>query len=337
MALKGRRKIAALLLNLNREASAEVLKNFSEDDIIAIGEAMKEISGKDIPIEEMNEIYEEYKKMVQVRSGIFRPRDEEMEKLLAASVGEDKSASILNQLASGYVPSSPFTPLARFPKEILLRIIQDEHPQTIALVLSQIDSSRAAQVITELEEDVRLDVITRIAKLKYPTMEIMTQIAFTLKEKAKQALFEESPDDAKERLSTVANVLNRVDQETERSVLGKIAETDADMAEEIRELMFTFADLKLVDKRSMQKILSGINVQVLAMALKGAEPDLEEFIMENVSKRVRKLIQDEKELLGPKPLEDVMEAQKEIVATVRGLIESGEVSINRASEEELVA
>jgi flagellar motor switch protein FliG len=127
-----------------------------------------------------------------------------------------------------------------------------------------------------------------------------------------------------------------VDRQTEKSVLGKIAEDNAEMADEIKELMFTFEDLLLVDHRAMQKILSGINVQVLAMALKGANKELELFIMGNVSKRVKKLIEDEKELMGAKPLEDVVEAQKEIVNTVRALIESGEIQINRASEEELL-
>jgi len=109
------------------------------------------------------------------------------------------------------------------------------------------------------------------------------------------------------------------------------------MAEEIKDLMFSFDDLVLVDKRAMQKILSGINVQVLALALKGANKAVEGYIMDNVSKRVKKLIFDEKELLGPKPIEEVIQAQKEVVATVRVLIESGEISINRSSEEELLA
>ena len=147
---------------------------------------------------------------------------------------------------------------------------------------------------------------------------------------------DESPEDIKDRLKTVADVLNRVDKETEKSVLGQISETDAEMAEEIKELMFTFDDLALVDKRAMQKILSGINVQVLALSLKAAKKEVDEYIMSNVSKRVKKLIDDEKELMGPKTLEEVTGAQKEIVTTVRALIESGEITISRASEEELL-
>jgi len=336
MALVGRRKIAALLLNLDREAAARVLKNFNEDDILAIGEAMKEISGKDIPHEELNRIYDDFREMMKVRAGVFRPRNEEMEKLLSTSLGPDRSGNILSQLQYRFTHASPFTGLTRYPKEILVKILKEEHPQTVSLVLSQIDSSRAAQVIAELEEEMRLDVITRIAKLKIPPMQILGQIANTMKEKANQALLEESPEESKARLRTVADVLNRVDRQTEKSVLGKIAENDADMAEEIKELMFTFEDLLLVDHRAMQKILSGINVQVLAMALKGANKELELFILGNVSKRVKKLIQDEKELIGPKPVEEVAAAQREIVNTVRALIESGEISINRASEEEMV-
>jgi flagellar motor switch protein FliG len=332
----GRKKIAALLLSLEREVASKVLKNFNEDDILAIGEAMKEISGMDISQDEMDRIYDDFKDLMKSRAGIFRPRDEAVDQLFTDSLGPEKGNDIISQLQRGYIPTSPFISLTRYPKEVLAKILREEHPQTIALVLSHIESNRAAQVIAELEEEMRLDVITRIAKLKNPPMEILMQIAYTMKEKAAQALLEESPDDARDRLRTVADVLNRVDTETEKSVLGKIAESDAGMAEEIKELMFTFDDLLLVDKKAMQKILSGINVQVLAMALKGAARDVEQFIMNNVSKRVQKLIQDEKEMMGPRPMEEVSEAQKEIVTTVRALIESGEITINRASEEELL-
>ncbi|MHC4942917.1 MAG: flagellar motor switch protein FliG [Planctomycetota bacterium] len=336
MPLLGRKKIAALLLNIDRDAAARILKNFREDDIIAIGEAMNEISGKDIPREELDVIYQDFREMLQQRSGVFRPRTEEMEKLLHSSLGPEKTKEILSQLQHRFIPTSPFTALGRYPKQILAKILKNEHPQTVALVLSQIESNRSARVIAEMDEDLRLDVLTRIARLKTPPMEILTQISNTMKEKANQALVEESPEEAQDRLRTVADVLNRVDRQTEKSVLGKIAEDNAEMAEEIKELMFTFEDLLLVDHRAMQKILSGINVQVLAMALKGANKELELFIMGNVSKRVKKLIEDEKELMGAKPVEDVVEAQKEIVNTVRALIESGEIQINRASEEELL-
>lgn len=338
MALAGRKKIAALLMNIDKESAATILKNFNEDDILAIGEAMKDISGNDIAHDEMISIYEDFKERMKERSGFFRPRTEEMETIISSSLGPEKSQNVLSQLRTNrFTVGSPFNALNRYPKEILVKILQDEHPQTVAQVMSQIDSSRAAQVITDLEEELRLDVLTRIAKLKTPPMEILAQIANAMKDKANQALVEESPEEAQERLRTVADVLNRVDTQTEKSVLGKIAEDNSEMAEEIKELMFTFEDLLLVDKRAMQKILSGINVQVLAMGLKGAGKELERFILGNVSQRVKKLILDEKELLGPKPREEVVAAQREIVNTVRALIESGEITINRASEEELVA
>ena len=198
-------------------------------------------------------------------------------------------------------------------------------------------SIKSHRLTTLIREELRLDIITRIAKLKSPPEDVNLNIAMKLEAKAKPAMVKDDPEETLSRLKTVADVLNRVDKEMEHQVLGKISETDADMAEEIRELMFTFEDLLLVDKRAMQKILSGINVQVLAMALKGATKNVEDYIMGNVSIRVRKLIEDEKELMGPQPMEEVVTGQKEIVATVRALIESGEISINRSTEEELIA
>lgn len=336
MALEGNQKIAALLLTLDRNVASQVLRHFKEEEILAIGEAMKEISGKDIPKEEMDKLYDEFQTMMRERFGVFRPRDEALEDLLKTSLGPERSASILDMLNRRYSPASPFKALAKYPKEILAKVFRDEHPQTIALALSSIESNRAAQVITELEEPMRLDILTRIAKLKHPPNDVSLSIADKLRQKADHAMAEESPDEVKSRLRTVADVLNRVDKETEKSVLGQISETDADMAEEIKELMFTFDDLLLVDKRAMQKILSGVNVQVLALALKAANKEVENFIMSNVSQRVKKLIEEEKELMGPKTKEEVTNAQKEIVATVRVLIESGEITINRASEEELL-
>jgi flagellar motor switch protein FliG len=335
--LRGMQKIGALLMNLDKNAAAQVLKSFSEDEILAIGEAMRDISGMDIPKEEMARIYNDFQRQIQERTGVFRPRGDEVEAIFHSSLGPDRSEEVLNELNRRKVPaSSYFKKLGSFPKEVLARVLSEEHPQTIALVLSHIDSARAAKVLNELEEDTRLDIITRIATLKSPSNELNLSIAVKLEEKAKKALKEDSPEEAHERLRTVADMLNQVDKDTEKSVLGKISETDEEMAEEIRDLMFTFDDLTLVDKRAMQKILSGINVQVLAMALKGAKEKVETFIMSNVSTRVKRLILDEKELMGPKSREEVEGAQKEIVGTVRALIESGEITINRASEEELL-
>ena len=336
MSLKGKQRIAALLLNIEKQDAARILKNFTEDQILGIAEAMKEISGKDIPREELAEIYRQFQDSLNRRKKVFRPRGDDVDSLFASSLGAEAGGTLLNELDRRVVPESPFRKFNKYPKEVLFRLLKDEHPQTIALVLSQIESNKAAQVVTELEDELRLDIVTRIANLKSPSKEIIARIADMLNGRVKILMAEDNPEDARERLQTVADMLNRVDKETEKSVLGKISETNAEMAEEIKELMFTFDDLTLVDKRAMQKVLSGINVQVLALALKGANQQVEEFIMSNVSTRVKKLIADEKEMLGPKSLEDVQEAQKEIVATVRALIESGEITINRSSEEELL-
>jgi flagellar motor switch protein FliG len=335
--LKGMQKIGALLMTLDKNVAAQVLKSFSEEQFMAIGEAMRDISGMDIPKDEMARIYSDFQRRLQERTGMFRPRGDDVEAIFHSSFGPDKSEEVLNELNRRKVPaSSYFKKLGSFPKEIVARVLSDEHPQTIALVLSHIDSSRSAKVLNELDEEMRLDIITRIATLKSPSNDLNLSIAVKLEAKAKKAFQEDSPEEAHERLRTVADMLNQVDKDTEKSVLGKISENDEQMAEEIRDLMFTFDDLLLVDKRAMQKILSGINVQVLAMALKGAKEKVEEFIMSNVSSRVKRLILDEKELMGPKSREEVEGGQKEIVATVRALIESGEIAINRSSEEELL-
>ena len=335
--LKGMQKIGALLMTLDKNVAAQVLKSFSEEQVLAIGEAMRDISGMDIPKEVMSRIYSDFQSRIGERTGMFRPRGDEVEAIFHSSFGPDKSEEVLNELNRRKVPaSSYFKKLGSFPKEILARVLSDEHPQTIALVLSHIDSSRSAKVLNELDEEMRLDIITRIATLKSPSNELNLSIAVKLEAKAKRAFQEDSPEEAQERLRTVADMLNQVDKDTEKSVLGKISENDEQMAEVIRDLMFTFDDLLLVDKRAMQKILSGINVQVLAMALKGAKEKVEEFIMSNVSSRVKRLILDEKELMGPKSREEVEGGQKEIVATVRALIESGEIAVNRSSEEELL-
>ncbi len=337
MALEGKQKIAALLLNLDRNAAAQVLKNFSEDEIIAIGQAMKAISGKDIPAEELIRIYEEFGMAMKERSWIFRPRGEDVENLFAASLGPEKSEPIINELMKLQKSGSVFTRLKTYPNEVLSNALKEEHPQTIALVLSNIESGKAAKVITELDEDKRLDILTRIAKMKNPPDEILKNIAEKINEKAALAMTQDNPEEARGRLRTVADVLNQVDKDTGNNVLTKISEDDSEMAEEIKDLMFTFDDLLLVDKRAMQKLLSGINVQVLAMGLKGAKSEVEEFILGNISKRVQKLILEEKELMGPKSQEEVTAAQKEIVAVVRALMESGEITINRSTEEELLA
>lgn len=318
--LLGPQKAAALLLTLDAEASAKLLSTLPDDVITSVGKAMAEINLEELDYDQVAEIQKEF--LSNVREGASIPPG--LSELLTKTLGADRGRQILSRIEETVKRERPFVVLERLEDGRLVRILRDEHPQVIALVCSRIPPERAGVFLGSLTEEERIDIADRMANMQPIAREIVDDIATGLGAKA-QALEAIPVDDVNRRLRSVAEILNATEPEVEKEILQGLEARDAGIAKEIRDRMFTFQDLARLDKRGMQKVLSTIDVRALALALKAADPEIAENFFTNMTKRVKEMVQEELELLGPVPLAEVMKAQNEIMVGIRVLIEKGEI------------
>jgi flagellar motor switch protein FliG len=255
--------------------------------------------------------------------------------LLEASVGSERAADIVGRLSAAFV-DMPFKFLQKADPRQVLSFIQEEHPQTIALVLAHMTAPQASQVLSGLAPDLQADVAHRIAVMDRTSPDIIKQVETTLERKLSSVL---QPGD----LSTVGgleplvDIINRADRATERLILEGLASRDPELAEEIRSKMFMFEDIITLEDRSIQLVLRQVETADLATALKGVRDDVRNKVMRNLSERAAENLADEIEMLGPVRLRQVEEAQAKIVQVIRTLEESGQIVIRRGDDDEYVA
>lgn len=332
MAITGPRKIAALLLNLDPEAAAQILQNLDEDKLATVGIAMADLEESGYTQEDTEEVLKEFRRQL-VEGGweVGTP----FEELLVKGLGSEGSSRVLERMRRERTPRHPFAALEKLSGEELLRTLRAEHPQIIAFVLANIGPGMAGEVLAGLEEEERSDILLRIARLEGAPLPNVDAVIETLNRRgaASAGRFQL---DTKQRLRGVAEILNSIDGGAGKSLMDRMSEVDADTTEAIREMMFTFEDLGRLDGRGLQKVLSSIDVRQLATALKGIEAELQDQILGNVSRRVRDSVTEEKEFLGPLPFAEVQEARREVTRIARSLIEGGEISLPRGRVEQLV-
>ncbi len=318
--LSGPQKAAALLLTLDPEAAASVLATLPDESITAVGKAMADLDPGEIDRDKVASIQKEF--LEGMREGASIPPG--LSELLERTVGPERGRVLLSRIEETVRRERPFVALERLEDPVLCRVLEHEHPQVIALVCSRVPADRAGTLLAALGEDERLDIVTRMASMQPIERSVVDEIASGLAEKAK-TLDSMPVDDPNRRLRAVAEVLNSTDPDVEKEILQALEARDSDMAQEIRERMFTFMDLARLDKRGMQKVLATVDARQLALALKAADPEVSENVFANMAKRVKEMVMEELELLGPTPLADVVAAQNEIMVGVRALVEKGEI------------
>ena len=253
--------------------------------------------------------------------------------IIARSIPGDRADNILEEISKDLGPT-PFENLKDINSKTLANFIQNEHPQTIALVVCYLDPKTASAIVRALPENLRPEVIKRIALLDRATPEIVREVERVLERKV--AAFATAQFSQVGGLETVVDIMNTIDRTTEREILEKLSVQDPELAEEIRKHLFVFEDLMKLDDRSIQVILREIDTRDLALALKGATDELKEKIFKNMSKRAAALLKDELDYMGPIRVKDVEAAQQKIVEVVRRLEEAGEIVIARGGGEELI-
>ena len=247
----------------------------------------------------------------------------------------DEKASRLVRLLEAQRQSMPFHFLEHTEAEVMVTFLSEEHPQTIALVLSYMPPAKASEVLTSLPSDRQVDIVRRIATLGHTSPEAIKRVEAGLRKHLASLAFEETQEVG--GVKTVSEILNVLDRSTERAILETIEEENVELAEEIKKLMFVFEDLILVDDRGMQNVLKEVDNKSLALALKLASEELKEKIFKNMSKRASEMVQEEIQYMGPVRISDVEGAQTQIVEIVRRLEEAGDVVIQgRGGESNLV-
>jgi len=330
--LSGMQKAAVLMVTLGDETASNIFKYLEEDEIQTIS---REIAiTKHVQPEVAEEVMEEFHTMTQARSYISQGGIEYAKKLLIKSVGPEVARKIIDRLVKALESSAGFTSLERANPQQLSKFIQNEHPQTIALILAHLNASQAAELISSLPEALRSDVAMRMASLQEISPEVVRRISLILEQKL-EALGSFATE-AYGGVRAVAELFNRMDRNTGRAVLEKIETENPQLAASIRDLMFVFDDILLIDDNGITEILKRADKKTLTIALKGTSEELQNQFFRNMSSRAVELMKEEMEFMGPVKLKDVEKSQHEVVEIVRQLEEEGVISIGGGGGEDYV-
>jgi flagellar motor switch protein FliG len=330
--LNGAQKAAVLLISMGAELSAQVFKLMNEDEI---EELTTEISRmQNVGATTTGLILEEFHHMARAQEYISQGGLAYASEVLERALGPKRACEVLERLKSQLQPAA-FEIVRKVDPKNLLDFIRREHPQTIALILSNMDPKQAAQILSELPGELQSDVVLRIALMDKTNPEVIKQIE-TILETRLSSLFTQEVS-ISGGVKSVAEIMNRLDRSTERALLGVLQEQDGTLADNIRRLMFTFEDIVHVDDRGVQRILKEIDQRDLSLALKAAGPEVGTKIFKNMSERAGALLKEEIGYLGPVRLRDVEESQRRIVDVVRRLEETGEIIVQgRGGQDDIV-
>lgn len=253
--------------------------------------------------------------------------------VLEKAFGKQEATNIINRLTSS-LQVRPFDFARKADPTQVLNFIQNEHPQTIALVLSYLDPEQAGQILSELEEDVQADIASRIATMEATSPDIVAEIEQVLEKNISTSLTEDYTEVG--GIQSVVEVLNEVDRSTERTILDTLEIQSPELAEEIKKRMFIFDDIVILDNRAIQRIIREVDNEDLKLALRVASDEVKEVIFKNMSQRMAETFEEEMEYMGPVRLRDVEEAQTRIVGSIRRLDEIGEIVIARGGGDDII-
>jgi len=324
----GPQKTAIVLLSLGEKFTAEVFKRMERNEIAAVSKAMLETDS--VPKEEVLEVLKEYNEALAYGAELLVGGPEQVKRLLTQSLDAETAKYIMDSLDLDTGPT-PFQELENVSPRILAQILRNEHPQTLALILGHLHPDQAADLISHLPAGVRAEVLMRFAKLEAVAEEMLMEVDKVLQSQ----LIAMGGKEGKKvgGVNSVAEILNAVDRNTEEEVLSEIEEESTQMAEDIRNLMFVFEDVKGIDDIAIRELLKEVSNEDLTVALKGASEDLREKFFKNLSERASAMIKEDLEIMPPKKLSEVESAQQNIVKTVRRLEDEGKIVISRGGSD----
>ena len=327
----GMQKAAILLISLGPEKSSQLFQHLKEEEI---EELTLEIANTRSVTSQIKEaVIEEFYGVCLAQQYIAEGGINYAKELLEKALGEDKAIDVISRLTSS-LQVRPFEFIRRTAPSQLLTFIQDEHPQTIALILSYVPASQSAMVLSALPPDRQTDVARRIATMDRTSPDTIKDVENILETKLASLVNQDYT--LVGGVDAVVEILNTVDRATERHIIETLEIEDPELADEIRKKMFVFEDILLLDDRSIQRVLREVENNDLAMACKNANEQVQNAIFKNLSSRLAVMIKEDMEFMGPVRMKDVEEAQQKIVNIIRRLEDSGEIVISRGGGDEIV-
>jgi flagellar motor switch protein FliG len=329
--ISGIQKAAILLIALGPERSAEVFKHLKEDEIEQL--TLEIANTKSVSSELRDSVLDEFYEVCLAQQYIAEGGIAYAKELLDKALGEDRAKDVIGRLTAS-LQVRPFEFVRKADPTQLLNFIQDEHPQTIALILSYLPASQAAAVIKALEPDKQADVAKRIAMMDRTSPDMIKEVEKVLEKKLASLVNQDYTIVG--GVDSIVSILNTVDRSTEKHIMETLEIEEPELADDIRRKMFVFEDILLLDNRSIQTVLREVDNNELAIALKNANDDVQKLIFDNLSSRLASMIKEDMEFMGPVKLKDVEDAQQKIVNIIRKLEDAGEIVISRGGGDDIV-
>ena len=331
--MSGLRKAAVLLVQLGKEESAKLLAQLPEAEVEELSTEIARL-GLVAP-EDAGDVITEFHAMAKLRQRASQGGLDLAREMLIASLGEEKAKEILERL-SAVVTDLPFAFLNRADPRHVISFLQNEHPQTIALVLAHVPSGLASAILSGLGPETSANVAHRIAVMDRTSPDIIKEVESALSRKLGSVL-QPSQMSVVGGVQPLVDIINRSDRITERLIIEGLEQRNPELAEEIRRRLFMFEDIVHLEDKAIQLVLRSIDTNDLATALKGVSDNVRTAVTRNLSERARENLMDEIEMLGPVRMRVVEESQAKIVQVIRSLEDSGQIEIQRGDEEEYVS
>ena len=327
------RKAAVLLVMVGEAASSEVLKYLEEDEVQQLSREIARLQS--ISSDQADGVLEEFYQMLVARDYVMKGGVDFARKVLVTAFGPESAKKMLDRLMKTLgAESANFDALQKVDPQQLAKFIHAEHPQTIALILSHLSASQAAGLLSSLPQEMRADVALRMANLDQISPDIIAKIASVIASKLKSL-----GDISRETyggVNAVAEMFNRLDSNISREILESIEQSDANLVETIRQMMFVFEDLLLMDQNAIKELLQKVDRKILTIALKGTSEQLRNHILSSMSQRGAEMMREDMDALGPIKIKEVEASQQQIIAVVRQLEAEGTISLKGGGGDQYV-
>ncbi len=329
--LSGLQKSAILLISLGPEKSAMIFKHLKEEEIEEL--TLEIANTRSITPQVKDEVVDEFYQVCLAQQYIAEGGIGYAKELLEKALGNDKAMDVIERLTAS-LQVKPFEFVRKTEASQLLNFIQDEHPQTIALILSYLSAGQASAIISALPQDRQADVAKRVALMDRTSPDVIKDVEKILESKLASLVNQDYTIIG--GVDQVVEILNTVDRGTEKHIMETLEIEEPELADEIRKKMFVFEDILLLDDRAIQRVLRDVDNNDLALALKGGNEQVQNAIFNNLSKRLATMIKEDMEFMGPVRMKDVEEAQQKIVNIIRKLEDSAEIVISRGGGDEII-
>lgn len=329
--LTGKQKAAILLIAMGKEGSAKVFKHLPEEEIDQLTLAIANIQKVDQ--KEKEEVLKEFHEMCIAQDFLQMGGISYAQDVLESALGKDRAQEIIYRLTT-QLQVKPFDFARRVDAMQIYHFLQNEHPQTIALVLAHLEPQQSSMILSSLPEELQSDVARRIAVLEQTSPEVIKEVENILEQKLASTIRQDFT--VVGGIESIVSILNGVDRTTEKTILEQLESNDPELVDEIKKRMFVFEDIITLDRRAIQRVIQEVENQDLLLALKASSPEVKKVIFENMSQRMVETFEEEMQYLGPVRVKDVEEAQGRIVSIIRRLEDSGEVVIARGGSDDVL-